>query len=270
MVFFSDFGKTVSDLFKTKDYELKRSVKLKCKSENTEWTTESTFPIAEAENATSKTKYKQTLDKFGAIQLEIPSTKPMKLDYETPNVVDGLKLNLISEAKEVSVEAEYQQGQNAAKFSVTTGLGFSKVGLTAEYAREIKGFWVGADMEYDNEKGVKGYNAGIHYKTSDTQVSCQGNQENLQLQLHSKYSETGELAANWEMDMDKNQLVSVGGKWNIDAKSSVQGFVNSEGNTYCLYKHKISDYCTAHLGSTFQMTNVPDNVNVHYKLEFVA
>lgn len=272
MVFFSDFGKKVSDLFKKKDYELQRSVKLKCKSGKTEWTTESRFAIEVDGQSTTKTKYKQNSGKFGAITLEIPNNKPMKVDYETPNLMDGLQMNLISEASKVSLETECERGQIAAKCSVSTSTSNpSKLGLTAEVARDIGGLWFGGEVEYDTEEGPKGYMAGVSYTDSDTQVVLQGNLKELKVHLHSKCSETGEVAADYHMDLKENiRMVSVGGKWQVDEKCSVQGFIQSDGNSYLLYKHKLSDYCTAHFGSTFGCSSVKDNVNVHYKLEFTA
>jgi len=270
MVFFSDFGKVVTDLFKKKDYTLNRSIKLKCSSENTEWTTESSFPIAEGGNVSSKAKYKQTDKTLGAITIEVPNSKAMKIDYEVPKVVDGLKLNMICELPKASIKGKFAQGPNAAKFCLqTTTETPKKVGLTAEIAREIQGVWVGGEVRY-SANGVIGYNAGANYAISDTQLSLTGNLDCLDAQLHKKI-EGGEVAAHYNLNYtDKAHLVSVGGKWNVDDKSSVQGFVQSNGNTYLLYKHKLSNRLTAHLGTEFDMNKSKDDVNVHYKLEFSA
>jgi len=272
MVFFKDFGKTVTDLFKKKDYEFHRSVKLKCTSNNTEWTNESTFQFAEEGKPTTKSTFKQKSEKYGIINLEAPSTKPLKVEYETPSLTTGLKVKLISVSPEMTVEAKYKQGQMAGRCSVsTTTSNSSKLELKADIAREIKGLWLGGEVKYDVQEGVKGYKAGIHYTTSDAQVSLKGNLDAVDMQLHTTYTDSGQVAANFNMDFkNQSQLVSVGGKWQVDKKCTVQGFCQSNGNTYLLYKHKISNYCTAHLGSIFNLTKVVDNVNVHYKLVFQA
>jgi len=270
MVFFADFGKTVTDLFKKKDYELHRSLKLKCSSGSTEWTAESCFlPNGDA---TTKAKYKQTDKRFGAVEIEVPNTKAMKVDYQVPSLMDGLKLNLISENPKASLKAKYEQGQNAAKVCVETAMNnTSKVGLSAEVAREVQGVWVGGEVKYNTEEGLKGYMGGLHYKKSDTQFSLQGNLDVLNVQLHKQYSSSGEVAANYEMNMKtKEPVVSVGGKWALDEKSTAQGFIQSDGNTFLLYKHKLSDRCTLHLGSTFDMNRDQANANVHYKVGFAA
>jgi len=269
MVFFSDFGKVVTDLFKTKDYEMNRSLKLKCKSDNTEWSTESSFPISDAGQTNSKAKYKQTDETFGAITIEVPSQKPMKIDYETPGFVDGLKVNMICEYPKTSIEGEYAQGQNAAKFCVKATDKFSKFGFTGEVAREVKGLWVGGGVKLDGAE-LEEWKTGVSYTTSDTQLSLKTNTDVLQAHLH-KGIEGGEVAALYDLKYKDNaQLVSVGGKWTLDDKSSVQGFVQSSGNTYLLYKHKLSSRCTAHLGTAFNMNGANDDVNVHYKFEFSA
>jgi len=271
MVFFSDFGKAVTDLFKTKDYVLNRSIKLKCSSGNTEWTTESSFPISETGEIKSNAKYKQTDETFGAITIEVPNTKSMKIDYEAPKFVDGLKVNGICELPKASIKGKYAQGPNAAKFSLETSReNPSKVGVTAEVAREIQGLWVGGEVTCNTADGVTGWKAGTNYELSDTKLSLKSSTDALDVHLHKKV-EGGEVAAQYNLDYEEQAyLVSVGGKWNVDDKSSVQGFVQSDGNTYLLYKHKLSDHFTAHMGTTFFMNKTNDNVNVHYKLEFAA
>jgi len=272
MVFFKDFGKTVTDLFKKKDYEFNRSVKLKCTSDNREWTSESTFPFAEAKQPTTKSTCKQKSEKFGTIKVEVPSTKPLKVEYETPNLTTGINVKMISESPKITVEAKYKQGQTAGKCSVaTTTSNSSKLQLKAEIAREIKGLWVGGEVKYDVQEGVKDYKAGLHYATSDAQVSLKGNHDAVDMQLHTNYTDSGQVAANFNMDFkNQSQMISVGGKWQVDEKCTVQGFCQSDGNAYLLYKHKISKYCTAQLGGTFGLTKIVDNVNVHYKLVFEA
>jgi len=271
MVFFEDFGKVVKDLFKKKDYEVKRSIKLKCKSDNTEWTTESCFPITGDGDCTSKAKYKQTDETLGKITIEVPSSKAMKLDYETPGFVDGLKVNMICELPKASIKAKYEQGQNAAQLCLETSTDkATNIGLAAEVAREIQGIWVGGEIKCNNEEGVTGYMAGMNYATSNMQMSCKINSEVLQVKLH-KSIEGGEVAADYNLDYDNDNthVVSVGGKWNLDDKSSAQGFIENTGNTYLLYKHKLSDRCTAHLGTDFNIKG-DEGVTVHYKFEFDA
>jgi len=270
MVFFKDFGKTVTDLFKTKDYELHKSLKLKCASGNTEWTAESCFYPDKA--ATAKAKYKQKDEKFGTVEIEVPKTKAMKIDYQAPSFMDGLKLNLVHENPQVSLKAEYAQGQNAAKLCVEAATtNTSNVGLSAEVARDIKGVWLGAEVKASIDEGLKSYMGGFHYKRSDTQFSAKGNVDVLKVQLHKKYCDSGEVAANYETSLKTFEpVVSLGGKWALDDKSTAQGFVQSDGKTYLLYKHKMSDRCTLHLGSTFDMNGEQDRGNVHYKFEFAA
>jgi len=250
---------------------LNRSIKLKCSSGTTEWTTESSFPISEDGKITSKATYKQTDKTLGAIKIEAPNTKSMKIDYETPKVVDGLKVNMICELPKASIKCKYAEGPNAAKLCLESSKeNPSKVGLTAEVAREIQGLWVGGEIKCNTADGVTGWNAGTNYELSDTKLSMKSSLEVLDVQLHKKLQE-GEVAAHYNLSYkDRAYLVSVGGKWDVDDKSSVQGFVQSDGNTYLLYKHKISDQLTAHMGTTFSMNKTNDNVNVHYKVEFKA
>merc|ERR1719462_570493 len=90
---------------------------------------------------------------------------------------------------------------------------------------------------------------GVNYKTSDTQLSLKTNLNALNAHFH-KSIEGGEVAALYDLQYKENKhLVSVGGKWNLDDKSSVQGFVQSSGMTHLLYKHKLTSRCTAHLGT---------------------
>jgi len=269
MVFFGDFGKTVTDLFKKKDYELHRSLKLKCTTGTTEWTAESCF--LPNQDVTTKAKYKQADKKFGAIEIEVPSNKAMKVDYQVPSLMDGLKLNLVSENPKASLKAKYQQEQTAAKVTIETGTNDpSQVKLSVEVAREVKGFWVGGEVNYNIADGVSSYMGGVHYEAADTQFSLKGNAENVSAQLHKKYSSAGEVAANYDMDFKAYPVVSVGGKWGLDDFSTAQGFINSEGGTHLLYKHKLSDNCTLHLGSTFNVNAMKDDAIVHYKVEFAA
>jgi len=281
MVLFSKFGKTVKDLFKTDKYELNRTLSINGTSGSMAWTTEASFPVEKGEDS-AKLVWKHKDDKFGAVELSLQNTKPNKLDYATPSLMEGLKVNLIAEQPKsdrigllgvnlganLSLKAELQQGQLAGKLCAEVG---EKEKLTAEVATEVKGVWMGGEVSVSG-KGLEKYCAGVHYQLGDTQFDFNTDFAKCNLKVHKEYCSMGEVAAEYDYDTKEDKTtVKLGGKWMLDEKSTTQGFLTSSGNTYLLYKHKLTDRLTASLGTSFDIRNFQqENVNVHYKLEMKA
>jgi len=289
MVYFSNFGKTVKDLFKKDKYELNRTISVKCTSEDTEWTTECSFPASAEEKSSAKAIYKYSDKSYGTVKVEVPNVKPKKLDYQTPSLMDGLKVNFLVEhpdkksGKEsqgqmdcskccdckFSLKAEYEQERVMGKVCAEMGQTDS---VKAELAAEVKGFWLGGEVKYEVGGGLKEYSTGVHCKMGDTQFDAKTNFEKFNIKMHKEYCSTGELAAEYDLDLQsRTPEVSVGGRWKLDDKCGVQGYVSSGGNTYMLYNHKLSDRLTASLGTSFDIANLQqDKVSVHYKFEMEA
>lgn len=282
MVLFSKFGKTVKDLFKTDKYELNRTLSVKGTSGSTEWTTEAGFPVADEGESSAKLVCKHEHEKYGGIELNVEKTKPNKLDYATPNMMEGLKINLVAEETKtaetgklgvaiganLSLKAEYEKGQLAGKVCAEVG---EKEKLTAEVATELKGVWIGGEVSFCGTSLEK-YSAGVHYELGDTQFDFNTNFAKCNLKVHKKYCSLGEVAAEYDFDTKEDKTtVKLGGKWVLDEKSSTQGFLTSAGNTYLLYKHKLTDRLTATLGTSFDIRQFQqENVNIHCKLEMEA
>jgi len=279
MVFFSDFGKTVKDLFDKKKYEVNKTLKVTCKSKNSEWSTESSFPVKAEGMSTTKSKYQQTLP-YGTVLVEVPSNKPGKLDYQTPALLDGLKSNLVMEGSKLSYKGKYSAPQAKAaalkaKTTVSTStMDPANVSLQAEISTELQGLHVGGEVSYNANKGFTALAAGAHYVKDGTQLTLKTDNkfDLLTVMLHKKYSDNGEVAASYDLDLKSYYAheCSVGGAWTIDDKSMFQGFVKSDGNAYALYKYKLSDRLTAHLGTSFNVRKLDDDLNMHYKFEFAA
>lgn len=278
MVLFSKFGKTVKDLFKIDKYEFNRTVSLKCTSEKTEWTTEAGFPLSEVEETSAKLVFKHEDCKFGTVEATLAKTKPSKLDYKTPNLMEGLKVNLVAEdASEdrkfgsrgkFSLQAEYTKTKLSGKISAEAG---GKGTLTGELATQIKGVWVGGEAAC-SQTGIGSYAAGMHYQFGDTQIDAKTDFEKYNLKMHKQYSSAGEVAAEYEMNSKNNESkISLGGRWTLDDKCTTQGFLTTNGDTFLLYNYKLSDRLTASLGTSLNLSNFEqENVNIHYKIEMVA
>jgi len=276
MVFFGDFGKTVTDLFKKKKYELNKTLKVTAKSSNTEWISESTFPVKAGGSLTSKNTYKYKDKKFGALELELNNASA-KFDYETPKLVEGLKTNVVVESPNVSLKGKYNCKDTMAKGKATVKVDStdtSKASVSAEVSAELQpNLFVGGELKYSNGKGLQDYSVGAHYVKGETQLTLKtsNNFDSVNVQLYKKYSESGEVAANYDMDLNSYApTCTVGGKLKLDGgKSHVQGCVKSDGLVYMLYKHQLSDRLAGSVGTTFNIQNVED-VNLHYKFEFEA
>jgi len=289
MVLFSNFGKTVKDLFKVDKYELNRTVSVKNTSGSTEWTTEVGFPVNEEGKSNAKVVVKNADEKFGTCEIEFSKNKPNKFCYQTPKLMDGLKVKMSIDEKEnkgigklgidcganLSLKAEYEQDKLAGKICADLG---ETDKITLEGATEVKGAWIGGEAVV-NPFGIEGCSVGIHYQLGDkTQIDFKADvmentkkEQKLNIKVHQKYSDTGEVAVEYDMDMQQNvepAMVSIGGKWKLDEKCTTQAVLTMKGPTYLLYKHKLSDHLTASLGTKFNLLNLQnENVNVHYKLE---
>jgi len=269
MVLFSNFGKKVTDLFKRKDHEFHPTFKLKFSDGKAEVSTETSFVPNSGDII--KTKYKHKYNSFGALEIELPNTKPMKVDYEMPCLIEGLKLNLVSEKPRAGLKAKYELGGVAAKVTAETSVDdVSNARLSAELTKEAKGLWYGGKIDYNTSTGLEGYSGGIYYQRFGTQFILTSSPDELKVQLHKRFSSSGEVAADYEVDFKnpRTPLVSFGGKYIFDESTTAQGFVQSTGKAYMLYKHKMFDHCTVHLASTIDMKEVTKGANLHYKFEF--
>jgi len=277
MVFFADYGKTVTDLFKLKKYEFHRTLKVTAKSENTEWTSESKFPVAKGAGGTisSKNTYKQTDSKLGALEVEL-ETKKAKFDYETPELCKGLKTNVVVEYPNVSLKGKYtcsSYGKGKATVKVDS-TDTSKASATVEASTELQpNLFLGGEAKYCSVKGLTSYAVGAHYVKGDTQLTFRtgNNFDAVNVQLFKKFSEAGEVAADYDMDLNSYApTCTVGGKYKLEGGvSHVQGCVKSDGFMQMLYKHKLSDRLSGSVATTFNLAKVED-VNLHYKFEFEA
>jgi len=288
MVLFSKFGKTVKDLFKTDKYELNRTISVKCTSENTEWSTECSFPLAEGATK-EKAVYKQTDPTIGNVEIEIPNTKPKKIDYQFPKFQEGLKVNFVVAEEEfkgsaseiisvgglngakISLIGEYQKDQIAGKVCAEAG---DNITLKAEMAYELsEGCWGGGEIKYLVD-GDAEYHLGAHvpYGKVMADVKADIMKQKVNLKLHNQYCDTGAVAAEFSYDIDKQSATtSLGGAWTLDEKCDVQGFVKNSGNTYLLFKYKLSEYITASAGTSIDLSQLQqDGVDLHCKISVDA
>lgn len=277
MVFFGDFGKTVTDLFKLKKYEFHRTLKVTARSENTEWTSESKFPVAKGAAGTisSKNTYKQKDKKLGTLEVEL-ETKKAKFDYQTPELMKGLKTNVVVEYPTVSLKGKYacsSYGKGKATVKVDS-TDTSKSSATLEASTELQpNLFLGGEAKYSSVKGLTSYAVGAHYVKGDTQLTMKtgNNFDSVNVQLYKKYSSSGEVAAHYDMDLNSySPTCTVGGKYKLEGGlSHVQGCVTSTGFVQMMYKHKLSDRLAGSVATTFNLGKVED-VNLHYKFEFEA
>lgn len=286
MVLFSKFGKTVKDLFKTDKYELNRTISVNCASGNTEWTTECSFPVADGEQTTELAKYKLTDSTFGNIEIEIPNVDPKKVDYQFPKYQEGLKVNFVVEEEKsktalkeggafdgakFSLKGEYIKDKLAGKACLAAG---SNKSLQAELAYELsEGCWVGGEVKYVMEKDMD-YSAGVHLPLGNMTIDGKYDirKQNANVKLHQSYCDTGAVAAEFNYDVEKmNASTSLGGAWKLDDNCNLQGYVKNTGNTYLLFKYKVSEHITASAGTSFDLSKMQqDGVDVHCKINIEA
>jgi len=286
MVLFSKFGKAVKDLFKTDKYELNRTISVECKSDNTEWSTECSFPIGGGATE-EKAKYKQTDPTFGTVEIEMPNTKPKKFDYQLPELQKGLKVNFVlAEEANKDIDSEVVSSGTSAKFSVTgeyqkdqiagkicAEMGKDKT-VTAEMAYELsEGCWGGGEVKYIHE-GDHEYHIGAHVPFGKIMADVKYDfvKQKANVKLHNQYCETGAVAAEFNYDHEKQSTTtSIGGAWKLDDNCDVQSFVKNTGNTYFLFKYKVSDYITASAGTSLDISKPQqDGVDIHCKINVTA
>jgi len=287
MVLFSKFGKTVKDLFKYDKYELNRTVSVKCKSDNTEWSAECIMPLQEGGHTSEKAVYTQIDPSFGTIKFEIPNIKPKKIDYQLPKLKDGLKVNLeVAEEKskdyelttvggywgaKFTLKGEYEQDHLAGKLTAVAG---NDLSLQAEFAHEVtEGCWVGGEVRYVAEKDMD-YHVGLHAPIGNVMVDARADirKQKVNLKLHNKYSDNGAVAAEFDYDVqDQKTSSKVGGAWQLDEKCNAQGYIKHNGNTYLLLKYKLSENLTASAGTSFDLNKIKqDGLNLHWKINIEA
>jgi hypothetical protein len=277
MVFFKDFGKTVTDLFKSDKYELDRTLEVKSKNSNSEWSTKS--KISQNGALSSKLTYKQSDKSFGAVEVKVPTKGNVEIDYTTPKLVDGLKSNVILCQPKLDLKGKYTNGAVQSQVQATLLTDDPSVDtIYVDGSLNLDGFSVGASakLKPQSDKMLNDYNVGVNYQQNkDTTISVTTSNEcnKIATSFWNRYSPDAELAARYELDLDQPRVpqVEVGGRWKVDEKGTLQGFVRTGGQMMVLYKHKMSARMTASLGATLDTKSFSANsTKVHYKLNFEA
>jgi len=259
MVFFEDFGKTVRDLFKKEDYEA-NGVTLTCTTEDATFSTECLFP--------GGNKFIVAHKSYGKAEFGERNKLGKRLKYTFPSLLDRFNMKFEASKSEGGLSVEYAEGEIAAKCKAELGNNFS---LTCEVAKEVEGLWVGGELKFNSTDGLEQYKAGMHYENDDTKLSFKTDFDELHVKLWKRYCSKGSISANYDLDLNREEaLVSVGGIWDLDEQCWIQGFLQTDGNTYLLYKHKLSDRLSAGVGTSFILHNILNEINVSYKLEFEA
>lgn|ERR1719382_33867 len=277
MVFFKDFGKTVSDLFKADKYELNRTMQVTAKSGSTEWVTKTV--ITDKGAMKNKLTYKQSDKTFGSAEVIVPTKGNLEVKYTTPKLADGLKTDLVLKQPCVDMKNKYTRGsiqsESCATFnSDTTSLD----ALYLDASVGVEGFSVGGAVKIKPgaEKALADYNVGLQYNPSEKStlaLTTANRCDNISSSFWYRYSDCGELGARYNLNLEKpgNPQVEVGGRWKIDDKGTLQGVVGAGGRAMFLYKHKVSKGMTASLGASLDTSSLSaDSTKVHYKLEFTA
>jgi len=276
MVFFKDFGKTVTDLFKADKYKLDRTLQVTARADATEWVTKTVVRDGKVKN---KLTYKQSDKTFGAVEVEVPTGGTPEIKYTTPSLCEGLKSDLILKNPTVDLKGKYTRGSIQSEVKAT--LNTNKAALKSVYLDAsvgVEGFSVGGALKVQPgaEKPLADYNVGLQYTPSDSStlaLTTENQCDQISTSFWYRFSPKGEICARYNLDLDKpgNPQVELGGKYKVDEKGTVQGVVQSDGAAMFLYKHNVSDSVTASLGAAFDSkTFSAESTSIHYKLEFAA
>jgi len=277
MVFFKDFGKTVTDLFKPDKYKLERTIEVKASSSQSEWSTKTV--INNTGSLSSKLTYKQSDASLGSVEIKVPTKGNMEIDYQTPKITDGLKTNIVICQPKMDVKAKYQK--SAFKSHVKLQMNVEKPQVDSIYADcsvGFEGLTLGASamIKPGAETPLADYNLGLVYaqnKDTNIAVTTSNSCDNISTSFWRRYSPNMELAARVSLALESNPnpRVELGSRYKVDDNGTVQGVLSTGGDAMFLYKHKLSDSLTASLGCQVDTKTMSASAtSVHYKLEFAA
>lgn len=277
MVFFKDFGKTVTDLFKGDKYKLNRTLKVKAKNDASEWETKTV--LSNSGSMSTKLVYKQSDPSFGAVELTAPTKGNLEVDYCTPSLAKGLKTNIVVKQPNVDIKGKYENGAFQSKCEARLNADTTTLAsVYVDAAMGFEGFTVGASAKVQpgDDNMLADYNVGIQYaKDPDTTISVQtaSKCDKVTTSFWRRYSPGAEVAARYTLDLDQpgKPEVEVGGKVKIDDKGTIQGVLGTNGEASLLYKHVLSSRLTASLGAVFDTASfASDSTTLNYQLEFNA
>lgn len=276
MVFFKDFGKTVTDLFKGDKYKLNRTLKIKAQNTSSEWETKTV--VQGSGSMSTKLVYKQSDASLGAVEITVPTKGNLEVDYATPSMTKGLKTNIVLKQPNVDVKGKYQTGAFKSKCEARLNVDAASLdSIYADASMGFEGFTVGGSVKLkpsDENSMLADYNVGIQYaKDPDTTISVAtaSRCDKVTTSFWRRYSPSAEIAARYTLDLEQpgNPQVEVGGKWKVDSKGTVQGVLRTGGEACLLYKHVLSSRLTASLGAVFDTKSfAADSTSMNYQLEF--
>lgn len=276
MVFFKDFGKTVTDLFDSDKYRLNRTLQVTAANSNTEWKTKTVINA----DGTMKNKlvYKQSDKCFGCVEATIPTKGALEVDYCTPKLADGLKTNVVVKQPNVDIKAKFTKGAFKHHSKTTMNFGGSLDAVYADASYNFDGFMVGGavKMKPNSESLLADYNVGMEYrhgKDTICSVSTKDRMEKISTGFWRRVSARGELAARFNVDLNETSQpsVEVGSRWKVDDSGTFQAVMKTGGDAMMLYKHKVNKRVTASLGACFDTKALSaDTTKLHYKLEYLA
>lgn len=258
-VLFANLSKSVDDLFDKKFDVEKHTVTLTTKAENNlTWVSTNTLTSA----LTSELTLKHSNAKFGSFEGKGSTAGALSAKAKFDKLTKGLVLELNAADKKEglsgSLEAQYRKDFYA--LSAIAKLAEKERSLASTATIGFDGVSVGAQVAADllaNKVTLSDYNGAFQYKQNDLAVTVATTKkvENVKLSVHHQVSPVVQFAAAAQFNFDTQaKTLAVGGKYDVDALTSVKAKLANTGKLSTLFEHKVRPFAKVGVASIVDVT----------------
>jgi len=271
VVFWEDFTKRATDLWKSKKFQFNRTLNVKVDSGNN-ITWEGNHVLKDESKADSKITLTQKQDGFGQLKLEWGAPAKTKFELKTSELVDNSEVKLTVENPEKgNLEVTYGQADWSAK--VDAQYKSKNLLLEAQASFAWEKVTVGLHGVFDSSgSALKEADVGVRLDQDADRTYVLRSKDmfnELEVAFYNKVSGDSEIGAEVDINMSKGAIaMKLGGSYKLDDSSKLRYNIDSGANVQAAYEYKFSKNVTGYLGTQYSLTENAIADGFGYKLEF--
>lgn len=271
VIFWEDFTKRASDLWKKKKFQFDRTLNVKVDSgSNISW--EGNHVLKDESKADSKITLTQKQKGFGDLKLEWGAPAKTKFEVKTKELMDNSEVKLtVNNPEQGNLVVQYGQDDWAAKVDAQYKKKNVVVDAQASFAWEK--VTVGAHGVFDSsDSSVKQMDVGVRLDQDQDRTYVLRSKDRfneLEVAFYNKVSSDSEIGAEVDINMSKGSIgMMLGGSYRMDDTSKLRYNLNQSGDIQAAYEYKLSNNVTGYVGTKYSLTENAMADGFGYKLEF--
>lgn len=255
---FSDLGKSASELFKQKKFDLKQSLQIKTSTTDPKATIKVLSSVDKGAVSTELTG-KYTIPSYGKAELTLKDSGNQKLKLENSDgLVDGLTIKAEGDSEHAAkLTAKYTKDFVATQADVE----YSKDGeitISPSVVVGFDGFSIGltAKLEPNAKDTFADYNCAFEYAKDALTVTAKTERcaDVINSSVHHKFNSDVALGLGFSYNLsDDAKSATVGGTYQMTKNMEIRAKLDTSGMVNAVLTHRLSESASLKLGSQFDI-----------------